>query len=338
MRICLVRLSALGDILMFLPLVRLLQQSIKGVEITWVISKPAYYLVEGLDNVHFVVIDKPKGFKDYWRFKQQFKGQSFDVLIAAQASLRANLLYPCITAKRKIGYDNHRAKDGHRWFVKEQIAAGEEHTLEGFLKFAEALGIKEKNISWQLPVSEEEYAFARQFIDPKRKTLIINPAASKAERSWLTEHYIALIKATQNRWDLQIVLTGGPGAYDSALTEAISKETKILNLAGQTRPKQLLAVIGLADLVVCPDTGPAHMAAAMGTPVIALHAVTNPEISGPYSYRHLAINAYPQAVKQLLNMPYDKTPWGTQVHDPRAMSLIHLDAVLNRMAEVLEAS
>ena len=99
---------------------------------------------------------------DFWQFKKQMSRRHFDVLLAPQASFRTNLLYPLIKAKRKIGYDAHRANDGHGWFVKERITPGHDHTLEGFLKFAEPLGINEKVIRWDLPISEADYEWAQE--------------------------------------------------------------------------------------------------------------------------------------------------------------------------------
>src|SRR3990167_3232011 len=144
--ICLVRLSALGDVLMFVPLIRTLQRYLPGVRLTWVISPPAYDLVAGMDGVRFVVIKKPQTIGDYWRFKKLMQGRSFDVLLATQACYRTNFLYPLIHAQRKIGYDWLRAKDLHRLFVHESILPGRDHTLEGFLKFAEAIGVSKTDL------------------------------------------------------------------------------------------------------------------------------------------------------------------------------------------------
>ena len=83
--ICLVRLSALGDVLMFVPLIRTLQRYLPNTKLTWVVSPPAYDLVAGMDNVEFVVIQKPRTLGDYWQFKKTMQGRTFDVLLAAQA-------------------------------------------------------------------------------------------------------------------------------------------------------------------------------------------------------------------------------------------------------------
>ena len=321
---------------MLVPLVRTLQAHFPNTILTWVISRPAYDLVEGMDGVEFIVIDKPNSLSDFWKFKQEMRHRKFDVLLAPQASFRTNLLYPLIKAKRKIGYDNHRANDGHRWFIKEKIIPGSEHTLEGFLKFVEPLGIKEKVIRWDLPISAEDYAWAEKHLPKEGEgpILVVNPAASKPERSWLVERYIEVLLEAKRRWQVQIVLTGGPGTYDRELADQIAKEIQVTDLVGKTKPKQLLAVISKAHAVLCPDTGPSHMAAAVNTPVIALHAVTNPLVSGPYTFLHLVVNRYPEAVQQFLGMPYEQHVWGTHVHGDNTMQLISVEEVMAKLEQI----
>ena len=323
---------------MCVPLVRTLQRHFPGVKITWVIAKPAYFLVEGMDGVEFIVIDKPASLSDYWRFRQAFRSKKFDILLALQASFRANLLYPLIRATRKIGYAPPRAKDGHRLFIHETITAGRCHTLESFLHFAEALGVKEHVLRWDLPFSEADEAWAfRHLVHIKGPFLIVNPAASKSERTWALSRYIEVIQFAQSTLGLPVVLTGGPGAVDKAMGDAIvSAVSGITNLIGQTKPNELMAVMKRAKVVLCPDTGPSHMAVAVGTPVIALHAVTNVEVSGPYTYRHYAVNAYPEALLKCLGKTIDTCRWGTQVHGHHVMDCISVDAVKFKLQHFLE--
>lgn len=344
--ICLVRLSALGDVLMFVPLIRTLQRYLPEVRLTWIISPPAYDLVAGMDGVEFIVINKPKTIGDYWRFKKLMQGRFFDVLLAAQACYRANFLYPFIHAQRKIGYDWLRAKDLHWLFVHESITPGRDHTLEGFLKFAEALGIKNTDLRWDLSIDEVDYQWVKDRlstslttdncpIDSSRPIILINPAASKPERSWLVDRYVAVIKEVQSRWNMNVILTGGPTAYDRELADQILQQVNCVDLVGKTKPKQLLALIQQARLMICPDTGPSHMAAAMGTPVIALHAVTSSAVSGPYPFRHLAVDCYAEAVKQVLKKTDAGNRWGTHAHGSETMQLVSVEAVLKKMSEVL---
>lgn len=337
--VCIVRLSALGDVLMLVPLIRTLQDNLPGVEITWIISRPAYYLVEGMTGIEFIVIDKPEGFGDYWRFRQAMKQRQFDVLLAVQASFRANLLYPFIKAHRKIGYDALRAKDGHGWFVHERIMPGQDHTLDGFLKFADALGIIQRSLRWDMPITHADYAWAEHYTNTpdNRPILLVNPAASKPERSWLIKRYIEVIAYAQEKLGMTVILIGGPGHHDRELADAILSHIACLDLVGQTKPKQLLALISQASLVLCPDTGPSHMAVAVGTPVVALHAVTSSAVSGPYLYRHFAVDCYPEAVKEVLHKTHTSNRWGTHAHGDKTMQLVSVKAVLAKLHLAFES-
>lgn len=336
--ICVVRLSALGDVLMIVPLIRTLQKYFPEARLTWVISPPAYDLVADLDGVEFLVIDKPRNPYDYWCFYQKLRGRFFDVLLATQANFRANCLYPLIRAKRKIGYDPLRAKDGHGYFVHERILPGTDHTVDGFLKFAKALGVTEPLLRWDLPIDETLRSWAKTILPANKPILMVNPAASKPERSWLVDRYIAVLQEARLRFDLTVVLIGGPGEQDRLLGETIAGEVLVTNLIGQTKPKELLALMTQAALVLCPDTGPAHMACAVGTPVMALHAVTSAAVSGPYLYRHLAVDFYSEAVHQILNQKAEQVPWGTHIHGKETMALVTVDAVMAKLNDFFNRS
>lgn len=334
--LCLIRLSALGDVLMTVPLIKTLQANMPNLQLTWIISRPGFDLVEGMDGVEFIVIDKPKNLRDYWQFKQQMSTRSFDVLLAPQATFRSNLLSLCIKAKRKIGYDALRADDGQKWFTNERVPAAQLHTLEGFLQFAQALGIDKPVIRWDMPLTEVEHQWAAAQLPVEGPILVVNPVASKPERSWLPERYIDVLQQAQAKWQLQVVLVGGPGAADRDMAATISAALPVINLVGKTKPKQLLAVIARATAVLCPDTGPSHMAAAMNTPVVALHAVTNPGISGPYGFQQMVVDRYPDAVEKILGLSMENNVWGNQVHGMEAMQLITVDDVMHKLTEVFD--
>lgn len=320
---------------MLVPLIRTLQENFPRAQLTWIISKPAYDLVEGMQGVEFICIDKPNSLLDFWNFKKLMNARRFDVLLAPQASFRTNLLYPLIKAKRKIGYDRLRAKDGHSYFVKESIRPGKDHTLEGFLKFAECLGVTKNVIKWDLPLDSADYEWAANHLPKDARILVVNPAASKPERSWDCDRYISVLQQAQEKWQVKVVLTGGPGAFDRELADKILKVIPATDLVGKTKPKQLLAVLTQANAVLCPDTGPSHMSVAVNTPVVALHAVTNPLVSGPYTFQHLVVNKFPEAVKQVLKQSYEEHIWGTHVHGEQAMQLISVNDVMAQLSKIL---
>jgi len=300
-----------------------------SLKITWIISEPAYQLVKTVEEIDFIVIKKPHSIHDYWQLFQQFRNLSFDVLLAMQASLRANLIYPLIKAKRKIGYDKKRGKDGHTWFISESIPYQPVHTLMGFMQFAEKIIDKPVTIRWDIPLPDDAILFANQYVTEKKKLILIHPAASKPERTWTIEGYVTVIQHIQQRKDCHVILIGGPTKVDALLEDAILKQISVESLVGKTTPLLLLALMKKASLLICPDTGPSHMGASVNCPIIALHAVTDPEISGPFGQINDTINAYPEALKRYGHVKHPA--FGYQVHHPLAMRLIEPSIVSEKI-------
>lgn len=340
--IAIIRLSALGDVVLCVPAVRALQARYPEAKITWITSSTAYSLLKGLTGVEFIVIEKPKSIQDYMSFYQRLKSYHFDVLLCMQASFRTNLLYPLISSDRRIGFDNDRARDGHRWFVKEAIPAGRDHLLDAFMRFAVMLDAKPDTIHWDLDITDEDKQWAKQHLSlssdrTQHKILAINPAASKQERCWFTERYIQVIQRAKQQWNnLEVVLTGGPGADEIALAAEIAKGVgfPVLNIVGKTTPKQLAAVLSEVDVLLSPDTGPLHIAVAMGKPVIGLYAVAPSALSGPYFSRELVIDKFDEAVRLLLKKDPKNIPWKTRVHTQKAMELITVDEVMEKLEKI----
>ena len=333
------RLSALGDVVLAIPMIRALQKAWPDCKITWITSSAVYPLLEGLEGIEFLVIKKPEKIKDYLSLRKLFKQYEFDILIAAQASFRTNLIYPHINAKRKIGFDNGRAKDLHSWFVKEQIPPADEHLAEGFMGFAKYLGVAtpkaKQDFDWKIFTSQEDQTWAKQTRN-KEKYIAINAAASKAERTWKAKHYAQLIDAAVEKYDCQVVLTGGPAQNEIQLAQAIQELAKsnIDNLVGKTKHKQIAALLGEVDCLIAPDTGPAHIAVAMKTPVIGLYAVARSGLSGPYQNPDYTVDAYPQAVETYLGKSFEDAGWHERVHHGDAMDLITVEAVLEQVDRI----
>lgn len=333
--IAICRLSAIGDAVMMVPLIRTIQSHYPGANITWIIGRAAYQLMSGLTGVTFIVIDKPKNLRTYWRCYQQLKQYRFDLLIAAQASFSSNILYPLIKAKKKIGFDKKRAKDLHGLFINDRIESKSQHILDGLLQFATKLGIEKPSLTWGLPIDEQDWSFAKTTLGSKKPWLVINPAASKSERNWSVDRYCQVIEKILQQRDIHIVLTGATG--DNEVCDRINAglEKKCLNLAGKTSLKQLAAIIGSATALLAPDTGPVHIATALNIPVIGLYAVAPPELSGPYLSQQLVINKYPEAVKKFLGKRVTEIPFATRVHNQDAMMLISVEEVVEKLLTIL---
>ena len=327
--ICLLRLSALGDVTHVLPLLNTLRGAWPGVAVTWVIGKGERRLLDGLPGVRFVEYDKTSGIAGMRAMRREL-GQRFDVLLQLQVSARANLLSAFIPARRRIGYDRSRSKEGHGLFINERIPDRPGiHVLDAIGSFCEPLGLVRGEVVWNLPVPDAAHDWARaQWDGDGRRTLMISPCSSHALRNWRAERYAALADhAAAQGW--RIVLCGGRSELErstgDAILAAIAARERVLDLIGKDTLKQLPALLARADLLVTPDSGPMHIANAMGTKVLGLHAATNPDRSGPYSDRRFCVDRYDDAARRFRGRPASGLKWGTKIEAEGVMDLVTVD-------------
>lgn len=340
--ICVIRLSAIGDVCHAVSAVQAIQRRQPQATVTWIIGKVEHELVKGLPGVEFIVFDKNAGVRAYTSLRQTLQRRYFDVLLHMQVAFRANLVAAVVSAERKIGFDKDRAKEGHGWFVSRTIKPQQQpHVLEGFAEFARTLGVNDPGPSWRMPYSEQDEAWALQALAGSEKVFTIAPAASKAERNWTVEGYANLADYAAAK-GYRTVLTGGPTQSELQLGEAIVRQAKssILNLVGQTSLKQLLCVLKHSHVVMAPDTGPAHMAVTVGTPVIGLYAHSNPKRTGPYGNLQNVVDVYQQNLEIQSKPAVHKVRWGHRLKGSELMDQISVQRVrdmFDRVTEDLEA-
>ncbi len=329
--ICLLRLSALGDATHVVPLIRTLRRAWPRVPITWIIGKGEAKLLEGLEDVEFIVFDKNSGWAGVRALRQKLAGRRFDVLLQMQLALRANLLSSLVKADIRIGYDRARSKEGHGLFIDTRIPAGGHHVLDAFGKFCEPLGLVQDRVEWNLPVPGSAREWAAEQLPGEQPTLLVSPCSSHALRNWRPERYAAVADhAVSKGW--RVVLCGGRSQLERDTGNAIltAMQTHAIDLIGKDTLKQLLALLERATLVLTPDSGPEHMANAMGTKVIGLHACTDGERSGPYSDRRWSVNHYDAAARRFLGKPASALPWGKRVEFPGVMEMVTVTEVIER--------
>lgn len=318
--------------------VRALRSSLPDATITWITSPLACELLKGMEGVEFEVIDKPRSLGDYRAFYSFFRHRRFDVVLAMQANLRINLLYPALRAPLKIGFDRTRAREGQWLFCNRRIPFRNSHLVDSFLAFAESLTGESAAPVWGLPLDAGDREWARAQVQGLRRPLVaIHPYASKAERNWLPKRYADVITAAVARWNCGIVLTGGSAPDELALCEQLAQVASpcTLNLCGKTTPRLLAAVLNEADVLIAPDTGAVHIARSLETPVIGLYAVASPELTGPYRQMDYCVDRYPQAVEKYLKKDPRCLPWNTRVHHPEAMTLIEVADVVQQLERLL---
>ncbi|WP_444994710.1 glycosyltransferase family 9 protein [Aliikangiella sp. IMCC44359] len=337
--ICILRLSAIGDVCHAVATVQAIQHRWPDTSITWIIGKVELQLVAGLAGVEFIVFDKKAGLKGYWELKKKLNNRKFDILLHMQVALRASLVTLFIKARERWGFDRFRAKEGQWLFTNRQIAAqNEPHVADGFMGFAKAIGVEQNTIlKWSMPIKDEDELWWQKQPHSGTKYIVIAPAASKAERNWLPERYAEIANMAYKK-GLDVLICGAPTEMEKALAKAIESycDFQPINLIGGTSLKQLLVVIKHAVLVLAPDTGPAHMAVTVGTPVIGLYAHSNPKRTGPYAYQDYVVSVYEQLLIEQTGQPSTQHRWGKRVKGDVVMGLIEVEEVVKAFDKVID--
>lgn len=333
--LCLLRTSALGDVTHIVPLVRALQEQWPQTRLTWIIGKLEHRLVGDLPDVEFVVFDKSAGRLGRRAVRNALAGRRFSALLHMQVSWRANLLSRVVAAPLRIGYDRKRSKDLHGLFINCRIPARSgEHVLDALASFLEPLGLKRAGPPrWDIAIPDEAQAFAEKHLRGDAPTLLVSPVSSHRLRNWRPERYAAVIDHAALELGWRVALCGGPSEYEREFADAILAQarTRPLDLTGKDTLKQLLALMRRATLVLCPDSGPMHIANAVGAPVLGLHAASNPQRSGPYSDRRWCVDRYDAAARKFRKKPATALPWGAKLEHEGVMDLIEVDDVIERM-------
>jgi heptosyltransferase I len=324
--ICILRLSAIGDVLMALPAIFAIQKKYPKAQITWIISKSESTILKNIPNINFIVFDKKEMFKELFRLNKELKNSKFDVLLHMQPTLRANLISLVISAKIKLGFDKLRAKEAQSLFINKRIPAlNNAHFVDGFMQFATQLD-NQAQVEFPNLLSEEDRQFAKQTVTPK--TLIVNTCSSQSfvYRNWHKDNFVELFNTLPQ--EINIILIGGNSEFERETNQYIEHKTKnqiqISNLTGKTTLTQLVALVEQAKVLLSVDSAPIHIADATKTPVIGLYGVTDPKQTGSYFYPQHCISYYPKNLK-----------WGKRLKSYRYINKISVTEVLNKIMAII---
>jgi heptosyltransferase I len=338
-KICLLRLSAIGDTCHVVPLLRTLQDAWPKARFSWVIGKVEAKLMSLIPEVELITVDKGAGFGAYRRLRTEMQRRgAFDLLLHLQLSIRASAAAALVPAPLKLGFDRARARELQFLFTNARVAPGQrEHVLDSFLGFADALGVPRQKPRWDIPLPATAREYAAHHIPDSQPTLLISACSSHALRNWSVQGYAAVAAHAARRQGMRVILCGGPSALERDMAAAIEKQAgaPVQNQVGKDTLPQLLGLLGRATVLLTPDSGPAHMATMVNTPVIGLYAATNPERSGPYLSRQWCVNAYPQAAAKFMGKAPGELAWTTKIEKPGVMDLIEVPAVTAKLDELM---
>jgi heptosyltransferase I len=293
-------LSALGDAVHVLPVASALKRAWPATRITWVVQPPVRRLVADHPAIdEFIVFQRERGLAGlgpFADFARRVRERRFDLLLALQVYLKAGILTALAPARVKLGFDRARARDLQWLFTTHRIPAHEpQHVQDQYFEFVRWLGIDPAPVAWDLRLTDaEREAQATFFARCDRPACAVVVGASDPRKNWHPERYARVLEALEREHGLRPVLVGGPSIAERRIADAILSRTsaRVVDALGDDIRKLLWILDGSA-LTLSPDTGPLHIARALGRPVVGLFGHTNPKRTGPYrAWQDLIVDGY----------------------------------------------
>ena len=282
-RILVVKLSSLGDLFHALPAVHMIRQ-LTGATVDWVCHDIYADLVKCFADVERVI---PFPRAAYWRRRRAFladlRAERYDLVLDLQGLLKSALLVGrAARADRRIGPSFSR--EGARFFYDDVSGPTDKnrHAVEENLDTVRFLGLSvgEATFPVRFPASPRRFT---------RPAVGLLPCSRRAEKNWPSERFVEVARALRAQSAATIVLLGGPADVAVCASIAGAVGEGVVNLCGKTSVVELGGVLSSLDLLVTVDSGPMHMAAAIGTPVVAVFGPTDPVKTGPYGARHRVV-------------------------------------------------
>jgi len=297
-RVCVVMMSAAGDVVHVLPVIHALRRHAPGLHVTWVLQPGPATLVQGHPEVDEVVVfERGRGRRAFADVRRALRARPpFDVVLVMQDYLKAGIIGTFPRSPVRLGFDRARARD-LTWLLTNRHLPPRpvRHMQDQFLEFAEALGAAPEPLVWNIGPYDGERPWQREFyasLDRPAAALVI--ATSKPEKDWPAERWAEVVDALHGRHGLQPVLVGGRSPRELEAEHVIAKRARHAPVSALgSGLRRLVSVLDGAALVIAPDTGPLHIAVALDRPVISMMGYTNPKRSGPYRrFQDLLIDAY----------------------------------------------
>lgn len=309
MNILLVKLSSIGDVVHTLPSLAALRKTFPESHITWVVEEEAYDIVQGNPQVDRILVSGRKRWArliregrrvgetlgEIRRFVRDLRDRPYDVVIDFMGLLKSAVLVLLSRGRRKLGYDSMQELSG--LFYSEKIPEDMgKHAVDRYLDFARHLGAEAAEAEFFLHVPEESAGRAEALlceggVGPGSPFVVLSPMSFAGEtRLWEDDRFASLGDRIARELGQPVVLTGHEsGGRIERIAAAM--ETRALNLEGRTTLKELAHIYRRASVVVTPDSGPMHIAAAVGTPVVALFGASEPARTGPYGRIHTVVRS-----------------------------------------------
>lgn len=297
-RVCIIKPSSMGDVVHAMPILSALRRRWPSAHLTWVINRPFAELLEGhRDLDELIVYDRGRrgragdGIGGMAGVLARLRRGRFDLTIDMQGLFRSALLVAAAGSRVRVGMAD--AREGARWFYTHHVDAPRlgMHAVDRALRVAALFGADASEPRFDPPIAESARVWAADILaglpGPR---IILNLGAQWLTKRWRPEHFATIGRRAVDEFGASLIAVGS--ASDRPLVDALIEHLHplpVLDLCGRTRLPQLAALCREVDLVISNDTGPLHLAAAVGARVIGIYTCTSPELTGPYGPRAIAV-------------------------------------------------
>jgi lipopolysaccharide heptosyltransferase I len=328
-KILIIKPSSLGDIIHTLPMLNALVLSFPKSEIHWVVARGFEDIIKGHPMINKLWVIN----KDSWKkpsmiintlgeFVQMFKAlkfEDYDIVFDVQGLFRSGVLAYATRSQIIVGFEESR--EGSSCFYTHKIKGGINiHAVDRYLKLAASIGCRTEDASFPMPFFEDSEFVTKIKRDMGSYAVIIPGARKKANR-WGAEKYGRLASML----NIRFLIVGGRSDDEIGQKIETIAGSKALSIVGKTDFKELICVLKDAKYVISNDTGPMHIAAALGTPVIAIFGPANPARTGPYGKKNIVIKS---------EVPCSPC-YRRECKDPKCMNEISVEQVYRAVNEFI---
>jgi lipopolysaccharide heptosyltransferase I len=294
-RILIVRLSAIGDAIQTMPVACALRERFPDAFLAWAVESRAAVLLRGHEALD-ELIELPRGWLKspggVWRLRRRLRDLQFDTTIDVQSLTKSAILARLSAAKRRIGFGNPGGRELSKWFNNQRVDPNATHVVDRYLELLRPLGIESPAVRFQVPEPEVDRVAAERTISElgiAAGFAVINPGAGWPSKLWPTDRYAAVARHLGDAWHLPTLVVWAGEAERAMADEIANAAGTTVQIAPPTTLPQLAAIARRAKLFIGSDTGPLHLAAAVGTPCVGLYGPWPAARHGPYGPQNIAL-------------------------------------------------
>jgi heptosyltransferase I len=285
-RILIIKPSAIGDIVHALPVLNLIRRRWPTAHITWLVTPACAALVDGHPQIDEVMRFDRHGTSTAWRspiaalklmvLHEDMRSRKFDLVVDLQGLFRSGWFAGQTRCPLRVGFANAR-EFGWMFYTHRVESSWEDHAVDRYLCVAEALGLGTSPVEFHFAVNDLDRSEVAALMSDSEPYAVLLPGANWDTKRWPVERFASLVQPIRERFGLRSIVAGGP-----ADRELAAKIPGAQDLTGKTNIRQLVALLEGAKLVIAADTGPMHIAAALGKPLVTMYGPTDPIMTGPF--------------------------------------------------------